>query len=97
MVTKSLADAKVARFQTDTPSTIGNLTDLEWDFYSSRSGLTPASKYSITDHKMAYFKLKGALGGTLRELEVAYFKIRGAVGTSYSSLDLDFYINRIFT
>jgi hypothetical protein len=94
--TKSLADAKVTRLQADTPSTSGNLTDLEWNFYSSQSGLTPASKFSIVDHKMAYYRLQGMGPGSIRDIETAYFRAQGAVGNSYDDLRYDFYTNRQF-
>jgi len=96
VASSSVADAKRARFQADTPSTLGDIADLEWNFYSTQSGLTPASKYSITDHKMAYYKLNGALGGSIRDIETAFFKAQGAVGVSYDDIRLDFYANRQF-
>lgn len=96
MATKSLADSIQARLQADTPSTSTNLSDLEWNFYSPQSGLTPASKYSITDHKLAYYKLQGAYSGSIRDIELAYFKSQGAVGGSYHDIAYDFYANRQF-
>jgi len=96
LVSSSVADAKRARFQADTPSSLSDLADLEWNFYSTQSGLTPASKYSITDHKMAYYKLNGAVGGSIRDIETAFFKAQGAVGSSYDDIRYDFYANRQF-
>lgn len=96
MPTLTKADAQVARLQVDTPSTLTNLADLEWNFYSSQSNLTPASKFSISDHKLAYYQLQGSFSGSLNDIELAYFKSQGAVGSSRNDIALDFFTNRQF-
>lgn len=42
--------------------------------YAALSGLTPAARYSLADHKMAYFKAQtGLTEGSLSDLAVAFF------------------------
>lgn len=94
MVTK--ADAKQSSLQTAAASSLYNLADLEWNFYSANSGLTPASKFSITDHKLAYYKLQGGFTGSIRDVESAFFKSQGAVGNSWDEIAYDFYLNHGF-
>ena len=96
MATKTVADAKLSNLQAKLGVSTTNHTDLEFSYYSANSGLNPAAKYSLADHKRAFYVLKGATGPTLNDLEISYFKDRGAVGNSRGALELDFYTNRTF-
>lgn len=51
-----------------------SLDDLAYLWYANRSGLTPASSYSLSDHMDAFFNLKvpGAVG-SLVDLEKAFY------------------------
>jgi hypothetical protein len=72
-VSLSVSDAKRNNLQAKLVSTVSNNTDLEWNYYSANSGLTPASKFSISDHKRAFYLLKGATGASLQALEDGLF------------------------
>ena len=63
----TLADNKRAFFVSAgiAPS---DLDTMEWAYYANASGLTPASNYSVTDHKRAYMKI--ALGLTAAQAGV---------------------------
>lgn len=37
-------------------------SEAAWAFYSAGSGLTPASNFSLFEHKLAWLKLNGASG-----------------------------------
>lgn len=89
----TIADNKITQLQQTLGDTRTNLDDLEWSFYSANSGLTPPNKYSISDHKLAYYKLEGAAGSTIREVEMSFWSLIGAQGNDYDSRAYDFYTN----
>lgn len=72
-----------------------SLQDLEWDFYSNSSNLSPKEKYSLADHKLAFYKLNSS-NGSLIEAEISYFKSQGAMGKTYQDLFNDFFTNYSF-
>lgn len=96
MAIKSKDDSKLTCLQAALVSSLTNITDLEWNLYSSRSGLAPASKYSITDHKIAYYKAHGSGSGSLRDLEVAFFRSQGATGNSWDEIASNFFATKAF-
>lgn len=73
-----------------------SLNDLQFKYYSDRSGLTPIWQYSLTDHMRKFFEsLLGSSPHTsVDDLEQAYYRLEGAVGSSYDDVKYDFYTNR---
>lgn len=70
----SLADKKRLFFEDHTGLVGKSVTDLEWNYYSSRSGLTPVARYSLADHKRAYFEVQTGFSGVpLSRLERQFF------------------------
>lgn len=94
MTTETLADAMQVFFVDNTGLSASghSLNDLQFSYYSSRSGLTPIWHYSLTDHMKAFFAANGGTGNTIYELESSYYRNLGAVGPSYDDVKYDFYI-----
>lgn len=95
-VSKSLADAKLAYFQTSTSSSSTDLSFLEFNFFSVNSGLSPAAQFSLNDHKKAFYALKGFSVGSVKNVERQYFQsIVGntALYPTYDDVALQFYLN----
>ena len=92
MATQSLADAMQVFFEDNTGlDNKHSLNDLQFSYYSSRSGLSPIWKYSLTDHMRTFFKAQGASGSSIDELERNYYQSLGAIGKSYQDVKYDFY------
>ena len=65
-----------------------NLIELESLFYAANSGLAPAAKFSVNDHKMAYYRTSTATTTptSQQDVEIKFFKARGATGSDYDEL-----------
>lgn len=96
MASNSLGDSRRNKLLSATGLTTGGSQDLEWTYYSSRSGLTPANKFSIADHKKAFFGTKGSTAKSLTDAEIQYYKSAGAVGKTFNEIANDFFANRAF-
>lgn len=52
----SLADREIAYLRAAIPdSSAASLPDLRWRYFSARSGLTPPAKFTLDDHRKAFF------------------------------------------
>lgn len=98
MVTETLADAMRVFFADNTGLDIKHsLTDMQFNYYSSRSGLTPIWNYSLANHQRAFFESivgEQTPSYSNSEVETAYYRYEGAVGTTYDDVKYDFYTNR---
>lgn len=78
-------------------TTYSSILGLEFDFYSKNSGLTPISKYSVSDHKLAFLRSKLGLsvGSSISvvDAERQYWAANGGVGDSYQDRQVDFFKN----
>lgn len=99
MVTETLADAMRVYFADNTglDGNVNSLNDLQFKYYSDRSGLTPVWYYSLIDHMRVFFE--SIVGSTnpaesTNDLEQAYYRAEGAIGPSYDDVKYDFYTNQ---
>lgn len=90
----SVNDVKLTNLRTKLAKTTGSVVDNEYAFFSANSGL-PAAR-SLSDHKIAYYKLKGAVGSSVDDLELSFMRAQGASGASADSVYFDFYTNHVF-
>lgn len=98
----SLQDAKLAWLQAALGSTDSEVTDLEFQFFSTYSGLTPVGSYSLNDHKRAFYTARNGLTASetysLQDLEKYWWETTIGANT-YSSFDdivFDGYLNYPF-
>lgn len=90
----SLADKKRLFFEDNTGLRNKSLTDLEWEYYSTRSGLTPRGRYSIADHKRAYFESQTGLSGkSISHLEREFYVRKGISLGPISSMASDYFFS----
>jgi hypothetical protein len=74
-----LAETKRKFFEDETGKT-GSIVDLEWEYYSNRSGLTPKVLYSLADHKRVYLETQtGLTKKPLVDLEREFLNKQGIV------------------
>lgn len=64
-------------------STYTGLQGLEFDFYSKNSGLTPVAKFSVADHKRAFYitQTSASTKISLSDLERIFWNSKGALST----------------
>lgn len=84
----TLADAKLAFFKAALGHS-GSISDLEKEYYAGLSGLTPASKFSLSDHKKTARAAQAGI--TVTEKETDYYRTHNAVGPSFSDVAYDYY------
>lgn len=90
----SLADKKRLFFEDHTGLSGKSITDLEWEYYSTRSGLTPRGRYSIADHKRAYFESQTGLSGrSMSHLEREFYVRKGISLGPISSMASDYFFS----
>lgn len=97
VVAETLADAMRVFFAdiTELDGATHSLNDMQFVYYSDRSGLTPIWHYSLTDHMRAFFlSLVGSETDSVDDLEQAYYRLEGAVGPSYDDVKYDYYTNQ---
>lgn len=75
----TISDAEYAWLDPQVATT-GSMSDLEWEYYSTRSGLTPATAYTLEGHKYRYFQVQtGLQTGSISDLEFAYYSARSGL------------------
>ena len=60
-----------------------SIQGLEFDFYSKNSGLTPVARFSVSDHKRAFYILQTSASAktSLSDLERVFWNSKGALST----------------
>jgi hypothetical protein len=88
----TVAELEIAKLQTLTGLTTGNLTDLRRAYYPTVSGLSTPERYSIVDHIKAYYGLSvSSVGQSFTDMEIAYMRFVGATGTTYDDLAYNYW------
>lgn len=76
----SLSDRKRVFFEDNTGLVNRSLTDMEWVYYSTRSGLTPVVFYSVSDHKRRYLEIQTGLSNrSISDMEHVFYGQNGIV------------------
>ena len=60
-----------------------SIQGLEFDFYSKNSGLTPVARFSVADHKRAFYitQTSASFKTSLTDLERIFWNSKGALST----------------
>ena len=93
MAVSTVSDLKRQFLLDNTGLSVGTISDLEYEYYSSLSGLTPKLFYSLADHKRAYFEDQtGLSNNTLAFLERQFWLNDGITSDTMQSMAYDFYL-----
>ena len=91
-------DRQVSFYKDATGLSNASLSDMEWIYYSTRSGLTPVGFYTLTDHKRKYWQNQtGLVGVSMAQLERAFYNLNGISAGSLNESAYAFYNTVVLT
>ncbi len=89
----TVSDVQVQKLAVITGKT-GSIQDLQFAYYSSLSGLVPASSFSVADHQRAYWEAQtGLTGKSLADLEKAFYDVQLIAAGSLSDREFTYWTN----